>query len=141
MSDATFTITDLSSFGVSGFQPRIGDRQAAILGIGAGASPGALTLTLVFDHRVANGRLAAMFLADLRDALREGEILDAAMAAEVQPLQQVSQQACDGASCDRCGIGLTAYYERYPQDAVMAVTLRPDGTHGLLCHICASGAI
>src|ERR1019366_3715224 len=97
-------ITDLSSFGVAGFQPRIGDRQAAILGIGAGASPGHLTLTLVFDHRVANGRLAAMFLAALRDALGEGEALEAAVPGEAltpriagvsedPPLQHISQQA------------------------------------------------
>ncbi len=131
MSDSTFTVTDLSSFGVTSFQPRINEYQAAILGVGAGADPGSLTLTLVFDHRVTNGRIAAMFLSDLRDALREGE------GAPVT--EQRQEFSVPDKHCDRCGIALEDYFEQHARDAVMTVTARPDGTLGLLCHVCGSG--
>lgn len=135
MSPASFTITDLSSLGASAFQPLIGERQAAILGVSGGAEAGTpLVLTLVFDHRVSNGRTAAMFLSDLRDLLTLESSTDAAATPSAAPPMLVETRRCD-----RCNIMLEDYYGRYPRDAFMHVWMRPDGSLGLMCHICASG--
>jgi len=67
---ATFTVTDLSSSGVSFFHPLITPGQSAILGIGSGPEPGGeVYLTLAFDHQVAEGKSAADFLHDLMERL------------------------------------------------------------------------
>ncbi|MBI3522160.1 MAG: 2-oxo acid dehydrogenase subunit E2 [Chloroflexi bacterium] len=72
---ATFTLTDLSSFGVAWSVPLLVGRQAAILGLGMirGADPRdtMLTFSLTFDHRVASGREAALFLSDVRKRISE----------------------------------------------------------------------
>jgi pyruvate/2-oxoglutarate dehydrogenase complex dihydrolipoamide acyltransferase (E2) component len=66
----TFTVTDLSSYGVTHFVPVLNDRQAAILGICA-VRPGTghQDLVLCFDHRMSDGMRAAAFLGELRDHL------------------------------------------------------------------------
>ena len=66
----TFTVTDLSGHGVVHFIPVINDRQSAILGICA-ERPGTASreLVLTFDHRMADGMLAAEFLNQLRERL------------------------------------------------------------------------
>ncbi|MBI5210275.1 MAG: 2-oxo acid dehydrogenase subunit E2 [Elusimicrobia bacterium] len=68
LSNGTFTVTDLSGEGVMSFQPLINQRQAAILGVAAPRpQTDAFDLILTFDHRLTEGRTAAMFLRDLRD--------------------------------------------------------------------------
>src|SRR6185436_17373995 len=74
LAGGTFTITDLSSEDVFAFHPLINQGQAAILGVGAEmpGAPGAdgfFNLILAFDHQLAEGRLAAKFLKDLRDRI------------------------------------------------------------------------
>jgi pyruvate/2-oxoglutarate dehydrogenase complex dihydrolipoamide acyltransferase (E2) component len=66
----TFTVTDLSDLGIVHFVPVINDLQAAILGVCA-VRPDAESrdLVLTFDHRMADGMLAAAFLNQLRDGL------------------------------------------------------------------------
>jgi len=66
----TFTVTDLSGHGVVHFIPVINERQSAILGICA-ERPGTAgrELVLTFDHRMADGMLAAEFLNQLRERL------------------------------------------------------------------------
>jgi pyruvate/2-oxoglutarate dehydrogenase complex dihydrolipoamide acyltransferase (E2) component len=66
----TFTVTDLSGHGVVHFIPVINERQSAILGICA-ERPGSAgrELVLTFDHRMADGMLAAEFLNQLRERL------------------------------------------------------------------------
>jgi 2-oxoglutarate dehydrogenase E2 component (dihydrolipoamide succinyltransferase) len=70
MTGGTFTVTDLSGHGVVHFIPVINDRQSAILGICA-ERPGTASreLVLTFDHRMADGMLAAGFLNQLRERL------------------------------------------------------------------------
>jgi hypothetical protein len=64
----TFTVTDLSSYGVTHFIPVLNDRQAAILGICAERpGTGHQDLVLSFDHRISDGMRAAAFLGELRD--------------------------------------------------------------------------
>jgi hypothetical protein len=59
LTGATFNISDLSGEGVSTFMPLISRGQSAILGIAA------TTLTLAFDHQLAEGYKAAQLLKDL----------------------------------------------------------------------------
>jgi pyruvate dehydrogenase E2 component (dihydrolipoamide acetyltransferase) len=79
MRDATFTITNLGSYGIDAFTPIIHLPQCAVLGIGRIVREPAvvaeqvvprhmITLSLTFDHRVVDGAPAARFL----DALRRG---------------------------------------------------------------------
>jgi pyruvate dehydrogenase E2 component (dihydrolipoyllysine-residue acetyltransferase) len=84
IADATFTISNLGMYQVDQFSAIITPPQAAILAVGriaekivavegAPAVRPMMTLTLSCDHRVADGARAALFLADLAEALREPE--------------------------------------------------------------------
>lgn len=70
VTGGTFTITDLSTHGVTHFVPVLNDRQSAILGICA-PPPGASyqNLVLAFDHRMSDGMRGAAFLGELRERL------------------------------------------------------------------------
>jgi pyruvate/2-oxoglutarate dehydrogenase complex dihydrolipoamide acyltransferase (E2) component len=69
-SGGSFTITDLSGFGVHHFVPVLNERQSAILGICA-ERPGTdcQDLVLTFDHRCSDGMRAATFLSELTSRL------------------------------------------------------------------------
>ena len=80
LADGTFTITNLGMYGIDAFSAIIATPQAAILAIGriadrvvpVNGQPGIrpmLTMTLSSDHRVVDGAQAALFLADLYEAL------------------------------------------------------------------------
>lgn len=67
---STFTITDLSSFGVDRFIPLVNYKQSAILGISSvDKKLDRFTLSLSFDHRITEGKLASLFLTDLAAAI------------------------------------------------------------------------
>jgi pyruvate dehydrogenase E2 component (dihydrolipoamide acetyltransferase) len=80
LSGATFTVTDLGSYGVRSFAAIINPPQAGILSVGA-LEPRAvvhegqvlarnfLTLTLSCDHRILYGADAAQLLARVRELL------------------------------------------------------------------------
>ena len=70
LTDITFTITDLGAEAVAFFQPLINRMSSAILGVSAvDAKLQRCTLSLTFDHRVTEGKLAARFLKDLKHRL------------------------------------------------------------------------
>lgn len=80
----TFTVSNFGALGVDDGVPVINHPEAAILGIGAiKPRPVAvgdevlvrptMTLTCVFDHRVADGAQAARFLCELRDLIESPE--------------------------------------------------------------------
>jgi pyruvate dehydrogenase E2 component (dihydrolipoamide acetyltransferase) len=80
MRDATFTITNLGSYGIDAFTPILHLPQCAVLGIGRIVREPAvhldqivprdvLTLSLTFDHRVVDGAPAAQFLQTLCNCL------------------------------------------------------------------------
>lgn len=70
LTGGTFTVTDLSTYGVSHFVPVLNRRQAAILGICAQRDGSSFReLVLTFDHRMSDGMRAAKFLAELRARL------------------------------------------------------------------------
>jgi pyruvate/2-oxoglutarate dehydrogenase complex dihydrolipoamide acyltransferase (E2) component len=69
---STFTITDLSSLGVDRFVPLINYKQSAILGVsGVDKKLNRFTLSLSFDHRVTEGKVASKFLSELSSKLIE----------------------------------------------------------------------
>ncbi len=77
---STFTVTNFGALGVDDGVPVINHPEAAILGIGAikprpvvrGADimvRPTMSLTCVFDHRIADGAQAAQFVCELRDLI------------------------------------------------------------------------
>ena len=75
LSTSTFTITDLSQYGVERFVPLINLKQAAILGVSAvDLKLNRFNLSLAFDHRVTEGKVASEFLSTLKQGI-EGSIL------------------------------------------------------------------
>jgi pyruvate/2-oxoglutarate dehydrogenase complex dihydrolipoamide acyltransferase (E2) component/acyl carrier protein len=88
----TFTISDLSSEGISHFHPLISQGQAAILGVsGEFAAVGGETLylTLAFDHQLSEGRKAAQFVRELAGRLEVHAALRPA-AVEAVPTSSVA---------------------------------------------------
>ncbi|WP_051792415.1 dihydrolipoamide acetyltransferase family protein [Amycolatopsis jejuensis] len=67
LSDGTFTISNLGSYGVEHFTAIINPPQGAILAVGAARKR--LRYTVTADHRIIDGALAAQFLATLTDLL------------------------------------------------------------------------
>jgi 2-oxoglutarate dehydrogenase E2 component (dihydrolipoamide succinyltransferase) len=124
----TFTITDLSAYGTSHFQPMINQHQSAILGVGSEQflprqATGFFTLTLAFDHAVAEGRTAALFLNDLRDhiASYEQSVADESWAAE--------------AHCTRC-LRTAAQLRELHEGHVL---VRSEVPKGMICSLCLAG--
>ncbi len=86
MSGGTFTVSNLGMYDVDLFAPVINPPEAAILGVGRIAPKvvvlaenmtvrQVMTLTLVFDHRVIDGVLAARFLQRVKQLLEDPEKL------------------------------------------------------------------
>ncbi|MBE7556655.1 MAG: 2-oxo acid dehydrogenase subunit E2 [Anaerolineales bacterium] len=86
LSGGTFTISNLGMYRVDGFTPVINLPEAAILGVGRiVAKPVArgeeivvrkmMSLSLVFDHRVADGAPAARFLDYICELIEEPYLL------------------------------------------------------------------
>jgi pyruvate dehydrogenase E2 component (dihydrolipoamide acetyltransferase) len=84
MQGGTVTITNVGVFGVDTGTPILNPGESAILALGAireqpwmhkgKVKPRMVTtLALSFDHRVIDGALGSMFLADLAAALRDPE--------------------------------------------------------------------
>ena len=87
VSDGTFTITNMGSYGISTFTPIINPPQAAILGVGqAEDRPAAvegkivirriLPLSLTFDHRITDGAPAAKFLESIVRHFNSPQVFD-----------------------------------------------------------------
>jgi pyruvate dehydrogenase E2 component (dihydrolipoamide acetyltransferase) len=67
LTNSTFTITDLSKTGVHYFQPLINKNQSAILGISSvDFKTNSFNVSLTFDHRVTEGKVASAFLNSLK---------------------------------------------------------------------------
>jgi pyruvate/2-oxoglutarate dehydrogenase complex dihydrolipoamide acyltransferase (E2) component len=124
VSNATFTISDLSGMGVSSFYPLISENQGAILGVGAeeflpGSAWGSFVLTLAFDHQLSDGRTAALFLNDLKSRLQ---------SYEGPPLE-----AHQEVSCYRCGRTADQVAE------LNSMFLQSASPEGVVCSLCAAG--
>ena len=80
VTGGTFTLTSLESYGIDAFTPIVNPPQTAILGVGRVREVAAfdgpevvrrqvVTLSLSFDHRVADGAPAARFLTRVSELL------------------------------------------------------------------------
>lgn len=85
-SGGTFTISNLGTFGIDFFAPIINPPESAILGVGRIVKKPAvindkitvrsmMTLTLVFDHRIMDGAVAARFLQAVKKTLENPQDL------------------------------------------------------------------
>lgn len=123
LTDITFTITDLSSEGVAFFRPLVNKMNSSILGVSA--IDGKLqrcTLSLTFDHRVTEGKLAAQFLKELKDRLESYRAVDA-------------RAALKGITCFKC---LKTLGEDL-SGAGFARCVTPEGKDGYICQSCLKG--
>jgi pyruvate/2-oxoglutarate dehydrogenase complex dihydrolipoamide acyltransferase (E2) component len=122
LTDITFTITDLSAEGVAFFRPLVNKMNSAILGISA--IDGKLqrcTLSLTFDHRVTEGKLAARFLKELKERLETYRPAEGAFHRDI--------------ACFKC-------YRTLREDLGGAGFVRcvtPDGKDGFICQACLKG--
>ncbi len=133
---STITVTDLSGFDILHFKPLINGRQAVILGIGGDVQqPGhPMSINMTFDHRVTDGREAALFLNDLRERLRSYASHE--VGAPIAAMEEaVAPRMTAPARCTRCGIAAEAYY-RDNHDALMFACVAADGTLQSLCLAC-----
>ena len=123
LTDITFTITDLSAEGVAFFRPLVNKMNSAILGVSAiDEKLHRCTLSLTFDHRVTEGKLAARFLKELKDRLESYR--DTGAAAAVKNI-----------SCFKC-------YKTLAEDlsgAGFAHCITPEGHDGYICQSCIKG--
>jgi pyruvate dehydrogenase E2 component (dihydrolipoamide acetyltransferase) len=72
LSGSTFTVSDLSTTGITSFRPLINSYETAILALPSfDYKLSSMELTLIFDHRVTEGKYAAKFLIDLIALLEE----------------------------------------------------------------------
>ena len=128
LAGGTFTITDLSGEDVVSFHPLINQGQAAILGIGAEQpliDGACCQLMLSFDHQLAEGRMAARFLKELRD-----RIATYALPARFDETRQVVV-ACS--SCRRAARELG-------DDAPLLEAVDTDGGKTWICRACLTAA-
>jgi pyruvate dehydrogenase E2 component (dihydrolipoamide acetyltransferase) len=84
LTGSTFTVSNFGALGVDDGVPVINHPEAAILGMGA-IKPRpvtvddqvvvrpTMTLTCVFDHRIADGAQAAQFICELRELIESPE--------------------------------------------------------------------
>ena len=126
MNDLTnigFTITDLSGEGVAFFRPLVNVMNSAILGISAiDIKLQRCMLSLTFDHRVTEGKLAAQFLSELIKRV-------ASYQSKYHPLQ--NQQI----TCFKC-------FKLLKDDLSnvgFAKCIAPNGEEGFICQSCLKG--
>jgi 2-oxoglutarate dehydrogenase E2 component (dihydrolipoamide succinyltransferase) len=132
LAGGTFTVTDLSGEGVFSFHPLINQGQSAILGLGAeffppGTSVGMFNLILAFDHQLAEGRMAAKFLGDLRERLGSYE-------SALAPVGHSA--AADEPACSQC---LTPLSELRRNDHHLLQAVTASGAVAPVCSACVSG--
>jgi len=122
LTDITFTITDLSGESVAFFRPLINKMNSAILGISAiDEKLQRCMLSLTFDHRMTEGKLAARFLQELKERLES-----------YRPKDQPGRQDI---ACFKC-------YKTLKEDLGGAGFVRcitPEGKDGYICQSCIKG--
>ncbi len=122
LTDITFTITDLSSEGVAFFRPLVNKMNSAILGVSAIDNKlQRCVLSLTFDHRVTEGKLAARFLSELKERLESYRPRDF--------------QGYKDVSCFKC-------FKTLKEDlggTGFARCISPEGKEGYICQTCLKG--
>ena len=123
LTGITFTITDLSAEGVHSFIPLVNRANSAILGVSSvDPRTGRCMLSLTFDHRVTEGRHAAVFLRELA-----GRVESYAISKEATLVSGINCHKCMKSLKD--DLGRTGF--------VKCVT--PQGKEGYICQSCLNG--
>ena len=122
-SDITFTITDLSGFGVNNFYPLINKKNSAILGISSfDQETGKMNLTLTFDHRITEGKHASEFLTELKERLES----------------YASNNNTENSTLFRCYKCMRKSNDTNPHVVFLKV-LDKNANEQILCNICFAG--
>lgn len=128
LTDISFTITDLSNESVALFQPLVNMKNAAILGLSAiDTKLSRATLSLAFDHRVTEGKQAALFLSELKGRIQSYN--SATLNGEA------TQKRLSAIACHRCQKTLA----EDDSDVGFAKCLTADGDEGYICQSCFKG--
>ena len=119
----SFTITDLSAESVAFFRPLINMMNSAILGISSiDEKLKRCMLSLTFDHRVTEGKLAAQFLHELTQRLESYQ-------SKYYPL------ANQNINCFKCFKTL----QEDLSDTGFAKVITPKGEEAYICQSCLKG--
>ncbi len=122
LTDISFTITDLSAEGVAFFRPLVNKMNSSILGVSAiDEKLQRCVLSLSFDHRVTEGKLAARFLKELKERLESYRPPDGAYHRDI--------------ACFKCH--KTLREDLGGAGFVHCVT--PEGKDGYICQTCLKG--
>jgi len=120
LTSSTFTITDLSDYGVKSFVPLVNINQSAMLGVSSINNLGVFELSLSFDHRVTEG-------------LRVSQ-LGAELCSRIQ--RHLNVELATHSTCDFCGKSLTEEIETGNRGLINIST--PLGEK-LICRVCFDG--
>ena len=123
LTGTTFTITDLSSYGVTGIVPVLNRSQSAILGVVAMNRAGEQVLSVTFDHRVTEGRYVAQFLRDLVARIESYGLEPSSYGSALRCRE------CSRSLGDDKRLGGSGFFVMHADD----------GMHSYLCSLCARG--
>ena len=123
LADIGFTVTDLSAEGVAFFNPLINKMNSAILGVSSiDEKLHRCILSLSFDHRVTQGKLAAQFLQELKQRVESYQ-------SKHYPL--LNQQI----SCFKC----FKLLQDDISDTGFVKCITPKGEEATICQSCLKG--
>ena len=123
LTDIGFTVTDLSAEGVAFFKPLINMMNSAILGVSSiDEKLHSCMLSLTFDHRVTEGKLAAQFLGELKGRIESYQ-------SKYYP--QLNQQI----SCFKC----FKLLQEDLSDVGFVKCITPKGAEAYICQSCLKG--
>jgi pyruvate/2-oxoglutarate dehydrogenase complex dihydrolipoamide acyltransferase (E2) component len=132
VTGSTFTITDLSSSGIDFFTPLINTKQSAILGVSkVDTKLNRFYLTLVFDHRVTEGKVASEFLVELKNRIESYSLNE-----ELEDNTPIEETYLDV----KCGVCFKSLKEdKEMQGMGMLKRINHRGKEDYICHVCLAG--
>ncbi|MES2111604.1 MAG: 2-oxo acid dehydrogenase subunit E2 [Bacteroidota bacterium] len=123
LTKSTFTITDLSSFGVYDFYPLINKGNSGIMSISSTINS-SCKVSITFDHRVTNGKYVSIFLMELKDRIESYK------SARNQPAKTAIH-------CYKCLRQNSA--ESLSNSIHFLKVVDPYGNDNVLCSLCYEG--
>lgn len=131
ITGSTFTITDLSSSGIDFFTPLINTKQSAILGVSqVDKKLNRFYLTLVFDHRVTEGKIASEFLVELKNRIESYSLSD-------DKEEEVFEESFLDIKCGVCF--KTLKEDKEMQGFGMIRRVNHQGKEDYICQVCMAG--
>ena len=128
ITGSTFTITDLSSYGIDFFTPLINTKQSAILGVSkVDKKLNRFYLTLVFDHRVTEGKRASEFLVELKNRIESYNLIE----------DSADEKAIKDIKCSICF--KTLKEDKYMQGFGLIKIVNHKGKEDYICNVCLAG--